>query len=115
MSTQLTYEQIANAWDSFLDDGSNMPTDVWLQAVEIVIAYLKLPVGKVAKAPAAVCKSMELPTGSTWMAVLADIADFDIDWEDFPGEQTYLQQVRAAQAADDAKRAAKRSQQGGAS
>ena len=88
--------------------------DEWVQAIDMVMAYLKLPVGKVRNAPAAVCKAMELPKGSTWMEAMAFIADSGVDWTEHPGAETYLQRVRAAQAADKAKRAAKRSKGGAA-
>jgi len=100
------FEQITNIWASAGDDEGAF-YDGWLEATEVVAAYLECPVGKVRRAPAAVCKSMELPKGSTWMEAMAFIADSNIDWEDHPGAETYLQQVRAAQAADNAKRSAK--------
>ena len=98
-----TFQQIATAWASAGDDEA-AHEKAWLQAADVVSAYVLFPVGKVRRAPAAVCKSMELPTGSSWMEVMAFIADDGIDWEDHPGAETYLQQVRAAQAADNAKR-----------
>ena len=101
-----TFQQIATAWASAGDDEA-AHEKAWLQAAEVVSAYVKFPVGKVRNAPAAVCKSMELPTGSNWMDVMAAIADSNIDWEDHPGAETYLQQVKAAQAADNAKRSDK--------
>ena len=98
-----TFQQIATAWASAGDDEA-AHEKAWLEAAEVVSAYVHFPVGKVRKAPAAVCKSMELPKSSSWMEVMAFIADSNIDWEDHPGAETYLQQVRAAQAADNAKR-----------
>ena len=102
-SAKPTFKQIATAWASAAQDKFELDGP-WIQATEIVAAYLKLPVGKVRNAPAAVCKSMELPTGSTWMEAMAFIADSGIDWTEYPDKETYLQQVRAAQAADNAKR-----------
>ena len=101
-----TFQQIVNAWSSAGDDEA-AHEKAWIQAAEAVSAYLEFPLGKVRRAPAALCKSMELPTGSTWMDVMAAIADSNLDWEDHPGAETYLQQVRAAQAADNAKRSDK--------
>ena len=101
-----TFQQIANAWASAGDDEA-AHEKAWLQAAEVVSAYVDFPVGKVRRAPAALCKSMELPTGSSWMEAMAVIADSNIDWEDHPGAETYLQQVRGAQAADNTKRSDK--------
>ena len=101
-----TFQQIANAWASAADDKAAFD-EAWTQAADICQAYVRFPVGKVRNAPAAVCKSMGLPTGSTWTEAMAFIADSAIDWTEHPGAETNLQQVRAAQAADNAKRSAK--------
>ena len=108
-TSELTVDQIAQVWiDAQSTETKEMPSETWAQAADLVESYLNVPHGRNAKAPAAVLKAMGLPTGSTWMEAMAFIADDGIDWTESPGSQTYLQQVRAKQAAEQARRTAKR-------
>ena len=113
MSTQLNWEQITQAWiDAQSTELKEIRLDHTARACDLVDDYLKVPYGNNLKASAAACGAMVMPAVSSWIELLALVADDQLDQHEPNG---YLPRVRAAQAADKAKRAAKRSKRGGAS